>query len=86
MACACIDIGSNTTRLLVAERTDGVLREVLAQRAFTRIGKSIGDTKEIPAEKVAEDIEVARYYPEDDRFLLARPAHVEHHRVVRRQP
>ena len=29
-----------------------------------------------------EDIEVARYYPEDDRFLLDRPRHVEHHRVV----
>src|SRR5215218_4472135 len=54
MACACIDIGSNTTRLLVAERRDGVLREVLAQRAFTRIGKSLGNTREIPAEKVAE--------------------------------
>jgi heme-degrading monooxygenase HmoA len=31
-----------------------------------------------------EDIEVARYYPEDDRFLLERPHHVEHHRVVSR--
>jgi exopolyphosphatase / guanosine-5'-triphosphate,3'-diphosphate pyrophosphatase len=58
MACACIDIGSNTTRLLVAERRDGVLREVLAQRAFTRIGKSLGDTREIPAAKVAETAEV----------------------------
>jgi len=29
-----------------------------------------------------EDVEVARYYPEDDRFLLTRPDHVEHHRVV----
>jgi heme-degrading monooxygenase HmoA len=25
--------------------------------------------------------ELARYYPEDDRFLLDRPEHVEHHRV-----
>ncbi|MBO9623316.1 MAG: hypothetical protein J7500_11455 [Sphingomonas sp.] len=33
-----------------------------------------------------EDIEVARYYPDDDRFLLERPAYVEHHRVVRRVP
>lgn len=31
-----------------------------------------------------EDIEIARYYPEDDRFLLERPLHVEHHRVVSR--
>lgn len=29
-----------------------------------------------------EDITRARYYPEDDRFLLDRPAHVEHHRIV----
>ena len=26
--------------------------------------------------------ELARYYPEDDRFLLQRPLHVEHHHVV----
>lgn len=31
-----------------------------------------------------EHIEIARYYPEDDRFLLERPLHVEHHRVVDR--
>lgn len=28
------------------------------------------------------DIDRARYYPEDDRFLLTRPDHVEHHRLV----
>ncbi len=33
-----------------------------------------------------DDISVARYYPEDDRFLLTRPAHVEHHRVVAKAP
>ena len=26
--------------------------------------------------------ELARYYPEDDRFLLRRPKHVEHYRIV----
>ena len=26
--------------------------------------------------------DLARYYPEDDRYLLQRPLHVEHHRVV----
>jgi heme-degrading monooxygenase HmoA len=26
--------------------------------------------------------DVARYYPEDDRFLLEKPERVEHHRVV----
>ncbi len=29
-----------------------------------------------------EDLEAARYYPEDDRFLLEKPEQVEHHRVV----
>jgi heme-degrading monooxygenase HmoA len=29
-----------------------------------------------------DDVETARYYPEDDRFLLERPDHVEHHEVV----
>ena len=29
-----------------------------------------------------EDVATARYYPDDDRFLLEKPQHVEHHRVV----
>lgn len=29
-----------------------------------------------------DDVERARYYPEDDRFLLEKPDHVEHHRIV----
>jgi hypothetical protein len=29
-----------------------------------------------------EQVEIARYYPEDDRFLLEKPEHVEHHHVV----
>jgi exopolyphosphatase/guanosine-5'-triphosphate,3'-diphosphate pyrophosphatase len=53
MLCACIDIGSNTTRVLVADVEDGRLREVLQQRAFTRIGKGLKGG-EIPREKIAE--------------------------------
>lgn len=29
-----------------------------------------------------EDIAAARYYPEDDRYLLTRPEQVEHHEIV----
>jgi len=29
-----------------------------------------------------EDVAAARYYPEDDRFLLDKPQQVEHHRLV----
>jgi exopolyphosphatase/guanosine-5'-triphosphate,3'-diphosphate pyrophosphatase len=40
MLCAAIDIGSNTTRVLVAEPEEGQLRKVMEQRAYTRIGKA----------------------------------------------
>ncbi|MET0973668.1 MAG: hypothetical protein ABWY95_09625 [Thermoleophilaceae bacterium] len=60
MICACIDIGSNTTRLLVADAADGTLRELVTQRAFTRIGRSLGHGGSIPAEKIAETAEVVR--------------------------
>jgi exopolyphosphatase/guanosine-5'-triphosphate,3'-diphosphate pyrophosphatase len=55
----CIDIGSNTTRLLVADAGNGQLRELCTQRAFTRIGKSLLDGGTIPPEKIAETAEVA---------------------------
>jgi exopolyphosphatase / guanosine-5'-triphosphate,3'-diphosphate pyrophosphatase len=58
LICACIDIGSNTTRLLVAEAANGQLRELVQQRAFTRIGKSLGEGGAIPAQKIAETAEV----------------------------
>jgi exopolyphosphatase/guanosine-5'-triphosphate,3'-diphosphate pyrophosphatase len=58
LICACIDIGSNTTRLLVADAGKGQLRELVTQRAFTRIGKSLASTGSIPAEKIAETAEV----------------------------
>jgi exopolyphosphatase / guanosine-5'-triphosphate,3'-diphosphate pyrophosphatase len=56
---ACIDIGSNTTRLLVADAGAGRLRELVVQRAFTRIGKSLLTGGAIPEEKIAEIAEVA---------------------------
>jgi exopolyphosphatase / guanosine-5'-triphosphate,3'-diphosphate pyrophosphatase len=40
MLCAAIDIGSNTTRVLVAEPYEGQLKKVMEQRAYTRIGKA----------------------------------------------
>lgn len=58
MLCAAIDIGSNTTRVLVAEPQDGQLRTVMEQRAYTRIGKDAKRGGAITAEKVAELSEV----------------------------
>jgi exopolyphosphatase / guanosine-5'-triphosphate,3'-diphosphate pyrophosphatase len=60
LICACIDIGSNTTRLLVADAADGALRELVTQRAFTRIGRSLGHGGSIPEDKIAETAEVVR--------------------------
>ena len=54
MLCGCIDIGSNTTRVLVAEANDGQLVEVLQRRAFTRIGKGLKPGAEIPRAKIEE--------------------------------
>ena len=64
---ACIDIGSNTTRLLVADVAAGHLREVHQERVFTRIsqglltGGGISEAKlaEV-ADVVAEQLRVAR--------------------------
>jgi exopolyphosphatase/guanosine-5'-triphosphate,3'-diphosphate pyrophosphatase len=56
--CAAIDIGSNTTRVLVAEPQDGQLRKVMEQRAYTRIGKDANKNGKITAEKIAEVAEV----------------------------
>ncbi len=54
MLCGCIDIGTNTTRVLVAEARDGGLREVLQRRAFTRLGRGLAPGGEIPAARIAE--------------------------------
>jgi exopolyphosphatase/guanosine-5'-triphosphate,3'-diphosphate pyrophosphatase len=58
MLCAAIDIGSNTTRLLVAEPDEGQLRKIMEQRAYTRIGKDASKNGKIAAEKIAEVAEV----------------------------
>jgi exopolyphosphatase/guanosine-5'-triphosphate,3'-diphosphate pyrophosphatase len=48
--CACVDIGTNTTRVLVAQVDGGRLAEVLQLKAFTRLGLN----PEIPAAKIDE--------------------------------
>lgn len=67
MLCAAIDIGSNTTRVLVAEPGDGQLKKVMEQRAYTRINKALdGDGAILPnkieevAEVVATQVRLAR--------------------------
>jgi exopolyphosphatase/guanosine-5'-triphosphate,3'-diphosphate pyrophosphatase len=55
---ACIDIGSNTTRLLVAECDGPRLLEVHQERAFTRIGRGLDPDGAISTGKIAEVAEV----------------------------
>ena len=50
MRCACIDIGTNTTRLLVAEEGPGGLRVLAQERAFTQLG----NLSVLPAAKIDE--------------------------------
>jgi exopolyphosphatase/guanosine-5'-triphosphate,3'-diphosphate pyrophosphatase len=73
LICACIDIGSNTTRLLVADTGNGQLRELVTQRAFTRIGKSVDRGGAIPAEKIAETADVVA-----KQLTVAREVGAEH--------
>lgn len=58
MLCAAIDIGSNTTRVLVAEPVDGQLKKAMEQRAYTRINKALAADGAILPEKVEEVGEV----------------------------
>jgi exopolyphosphatase / guanosine-5'-triphosphate,3'-diphosphate pyrophosphatase len=55
---ACIDIGSNTTRLLVAECVGGRLSEIHQERAFTFIGREMKRDGMIMPAKIAEVVEV----------------------------
>ncbi len=55
---ACIDIGSNTTRLLVAECDGERLQEVHQERVFTRIGRGLRIEGALTDAKVREVVAV----------------------------
>jgi exopolyphosphatase/guanosine-5'-triphosphate,3'-diphosphate pyrophosphatase len=77
MVCACVDIGTNTTRVLVGDADEGRLTEILQQRVFTRIGKGLKPGTEIPRPKIDE---VSRVVAE--QAALARSVGAAHVRVV----
>jgi len=58
MRCACIDIGTNTTRVLVADAERGRLTELRQERAFTRIGKGMTPGGAISRAKIEEVAQV----------------------------
>lgn len=57
--CGCIDIGSNTTRLLVAEAGEDALVTIVTERAFTRIGESRRADGRIPPATIEHVVKVA---------------------------
>jgi exopolyphosphatase/guanosine-5'-triphosphate,3'-diphosphate pyrophosphatase len=88
MRCACIDIGSNTTRLLVAERdrVDGGLRELAAERVFTAIGAAADPDGTLPAAKIAEVADVVAAQAASARRHGAEPVRVVATAAIRRAP
>jgi exopolyphosphatase/guanosine-5'-triphosphate,3'-diphosphate pyrophosphatase len=52
-----VDIGSNTTRLLVAEVENGQVRELAQVREFTLLGSAAAEDGSIPRSKVLETAE-----------------------------
>lgn len=81
---ACIDIGSNTTRLLVADCDGERLQEIHQQRAFTRIGRSVTLHGRIPAAKIAEVSEVVAAQLAQARELGAGDVHAVATAAIRR--
>jgi hypothetical protein len=58
-----------------------VERTVDGDRAIFEL-TTFWESEEAIARFAGDDISLARYYPEDDRFLLERPRHVTHATVV----
>jgi len=75
--CACIDVGSNTTRLLVAEADGQRLRELVSERAFTRLASARDEHGEIGPHKVAEVASIVAR-----QMRIARELNVDAIRVI----
>jgi exopolyphosphatase/guanosine-5'-triphosphate,3'-diphosphate pyrophosphatase len=83
---ACIDIGSNTTRLLVADVAAGALREVEQHRVFTHVRRGLRSDGSIGPDKIAELIAIVRAQLDRACELGAEPVVVVATAVVRRAP
>ena len=83
---ACVDIGSNTTRLLVAEFEDGGLRELAAVREFTLLGSAAEADGTIPTLKMVETAKAVAAQVDTARRLGARLINVVGTAVLRAAP
>lgn len=77
MRAACIDIGSNTTRLLVADRVGPRLSILHEERVFTHLGQGLRATGAISADKLAEAIAAVA-----GQLAVARAHGVDRPRIV----
>jgi exopolyphosphatase/guanosine-5'-triphosphate,3'-diphosphate pyrophosphatase len=84
MLCGCIDIGTNTTRVLVAEARDGRLAEVLQRKAFTRLGRGLTPGGAIPADRIAATAAVVAEQRRLAEEAGARPIRTVATAVIRR--
>ena len=65
MIVAAIDIGTNSTRLMVAEVNGGIIvREIYRQAVITRLGRGVGMTGRLSDAAVLRTLEVLRDYAE----------------------
>jgi exopolyphosphatase/guanosine-5'-triphosphate,3'-diphosphate pyrophosphatase len=83
---ACVDIGSNTTRLLVADVDDGQLRELAAVREFTLLGSGAEPDGSIPRPKIEETAEAVAAQVATARRVGARLITVVGTAVLRNAP
>ena len=83
---ACVDIGSNTTRLLVAEVERGALRELASVREFTLIGNVVEADGVIPSAKIVETAEAVAAQVATARRLGARLITIVGTAVLRAAP
>ncbi len=77
MRCACVDIGSNTTRVLVADVDADGLREVATEKAFTRLGRILLRSGVLPQDALASLADIVAL-----QVTVARQLGAERLRVV----
>jgi exopolyphosphatase/guanosine-5'-triphosphate,3'-diphosphate pyrophosphatase len=83
---ACIDIGSNTTRLLVADRDGGRLTEVASLKVFTSLGAGRAPGEPLHEERIAAVVATVGEQLAHARYLGAPSVHVVATSAVRSAP
>ena len=83
---ACIDIGSNTTRLLVADCVEDRLVEVHQDRVFTHVGRHRDQDGSVEEEKIRHVAEVVLRQLQDARQIGAQEIRIVATAAVRNAP